>query len=98
MAGPGPTDKVRVPRHVVYREFSAETVVLNLDTGRYHGLDRTGGDMLETLHGAGSIGEAAQVLSERWGVERERLESDLLAFCGDLAARGLVEVDGGHRA
>lgn len=32
-----------VPDHVVYRAFVDETVVLNLDTGRYHGLNAVGG-------------------------------------------------------
>lgn len=32
--------QARVPRHVVYRDFVNETVVLNLETGTYHGLNR----------------------------------------------------------
>ena len=39
----------RLPDHVVYRTFVYETVVLNLQTGKYHGLNRTGGRMLELL-------------------------------------------------
>jgi hypothetical protein len=32
----------RLPSHVVMRAFVHETVVLNLATGRYHGLNTTG--------------------------------------------------------
>ena len=35
--------KLRVPDHVVYRSFPGETVALNLNTGRYHGLLHSGG-------------------------------------------------------
>ena len=29
----------RIPQHVVFRGFATETVVLNLETGKYHGLN-----------------------------------------------------------
>ena len=38
---------VRVPDHVVYRDFAEQTVALNLHTGRYHGLNETSAEMLE---------------------------------------------------
>jgi hypothetical protein len=38
---------LRLPQHVVHRSFVAETVVLNLQTGKYHGLNPVGGRMLE---------------------------------------------------
>ena len=41
--------KARVPENVVHRQFAAETVILNLDTGLYHGLNVTGGRMMEVL-------------------------------------------------
>ena len=30
--------RLRVPEHVVYRSFGEETVVVNLRSGKYHGL------------------------------------------------------------
>lgn len=89
------TARVRVPRNVVYRGFPTETVVLNLDTGRYHGVDRTGARMLEALDGSSSVAEAAERLSAEWDVSREQLEGDLRSFCSELVKRGLVTVDGG---
>ena len=61
---------VRVPDHVVHRSFVAETVVLNLQTGRYHGLNPTAGRMLEVLDDKGSVREAASVLAEEYGQPR----------------------------
>jgi hypothetical protein len=88
---------IKIPRHVVYREFAAETVVLNMETGRYHGLKGSGGRMLQALDGASSIAEAADALATDMDVPRGRLERDLRELCAGLAERGLVEVDaGGH--
>lgn len=101
MAGEGSTDdratltaRVRVPEHVVHRGFAAETVVLNLQTGKYHGLNPTAGRMLEVLESENSVGEAAARIASEYGQPTEQIENDLLALCADLAERDLIEIDG----
>ena len=83
---------VRIPNHVVYRSFVQETVVLNLETGRYHGLNRTAGAMLAALDAAGSIRGALQSLAESFPEAGAQLEDDLIKFCEDAQQRGLVEL------
>lgn len=89
------TARVRVPNNVVYRGFAHETVVLNLDTGLYHGLNPTGGRMLDTLVKVGSIGEAVDTLAEEYGVSPEEIRNDLWAFCESLVERGLIVIEPG---
>jgi hypothetical protein len=91
-------EMARTPEHVVYRPFVKETVVLNLQTGKYHGLNPTGGRMLEVLERSETIGAAARQLAEEYGGPLETLEADLCDFCRDLLERGLIELrapDGG---
>ena len=83
---------VRIPNHVVYRSFVQETVVLNLETGRYHGLNKTAGAMLSALEVAGSIRGALQSLAKTFPDAGERLEHDLLKFCENSQQRGLIEL------
>lgn len=83
---------VRIPNHVVYRSFVQETVVLNLETGRYHGLNRTAGAMLSALEAAGSVRGALQSLAHKFPDADERLEHDLLTFCENAKQRGLIEL------
>lgn len=83
---------VRLPDHVVYRGFVAETVVLNLQTGKYHGLNPVGGRMLEALQQASSVREAVVVIAAEYGQEEGAVEADVLSFCRDLLERGLIEV------
>ena len=87
-----PRAAVRLPRHVVYRTYVLETVVVNLERGVYHGLNPTAGRMLETLDRVGSVGEAASLLAEEFGLPRDEIERDLLALCTDLFERGLIEL------
>ena len=84
-------DAVRVPQHVVYRDFAAETVVLNLNTGIYHGLNPTAGRMLTLLDELGDIRATAARLSNEYRRPRAQMAEDLETFCRDLLARGLIE-------
>jgi hypothetical protein len=87
--------RVRMPEHVVYRDFGNETVILNLDSGMYHGLNQTAAVMVERLNGAGSVDEAVDALTAEFDQPRDVIEHDVLNLCGQLIARGLVETDGG---
>jgi Coenzyme PQQ synthesis protein D (PqqD) len=83
----------RVPAHVVYRSFVNETVVLNLETGQYHGLNPVGGRMLEALDREETVaGAFGRLIGEFGDVGSDELERDLCSFCTDLRARGLIEV------
>jgi hypothetical protein len=84
----------RVPAHVVFRSFPHETVVLNLDTGKYHGLNPTAGRMLELLEKSETVDAAAALLAEEYGQDLETIRRDLYELCIDLIERGLLEVIG----
>jgi hypothetical protein len=83
---------VRIPPHVVSRAFATETVVLNLETGKYHGLNPSGARMLETATASPSIREAARELAGVYGRDDDEMQLDLIAFLTDLQERGLVEI------
>ena len=83
--------RVRVPEHVVYRDFADETVILNLESGMYHGLNPTAARMLEELRRAASVAAAVDVLTPELGQPREVIEADLLGFARSLEERGLIE-------
>jgi Coenzyme PQQ synthesis protein D (PqqD) len=88
------TSKIKVPQHVVYRSFPSETVVLNLETGKYHGLNATAGRMLEALEQAACVRDAAAALAESYDQPQSVIEQDLCELCQALLERGLVEADG----
>lgn len=87
---------IQVPEHVVVRELGGQTVVLNLRTGQYHGLNQTAGALLESLRAGGSVQSAASEVAERFSALPELVQRDLVQLCGELHQRGLIEiVDGG---
>jgi hypothetical protein len=82
----------RIPRHVVYRAYAHETVVVNLERGVYHGLNPTAGRMLEALERSPTAREAAAKLADELGQPAELVAVDLASLCSDLLARGLIEL------
>ena len=87
-------EHVGIPEHVVRREIGDETVILNLRTGRYHGLDAVGGRMLTLLGEGMALGDVARTVAEEYGEAPERVRGDLDELCHKLAERGLVVRDG----
>ena len=85
--------RVRVPPHVVYRDFSDETVILNLDSGMYHGLNQTAATMLERLESSASVSEAIDGLAAEFEQPRDVIERDVIALCRSLEDRGLIARD-----
>jgi len=87
------TDAVTVPQNVVFRQFPAETVVLNLQTGKYHGLNPTAGRMLEALAEASSIGDAVETIAAEYDRSPAGVERDVQDLCRALHERGLIETE-----
>lgn len=93
-AAPNPnlsTPRFAVPQHVASRAFPTEMVLLNLNTGRYHGLNPTGGRMFEVLDERGDFEDAAATLSHEFDQPLEAVRDDLRELCASLVERGLLE-------
>ena len=79
--------------NVVRRAFDAETLMLNLGTGTYHGLDATGARTLELLAETGvDVRLAIDRLAREHGLTANDIADDLVDFLGQLADRGLLEL------
>jgi hypothetical protein len=81
-----------VPNHIVHRSFPQETVVLNLTSGTYHGLNHTGGRMLAALEQHGHVATVAIELAAEFEAPLGELQADLCLFCDDLLKRGIIEL------
>jgi hypothetical protein len=91
-AGDPAHTRVRIPHHVVYRSYVAETVVLNLETGEYLGLGQTVGRLLEALEGSRTVADAAKRVADECGRPADQVERMCLELCARLAERGLVQI------
>jgi hypothetical protein len=82
-----------VPKHVLVRHLDGESVLLNLETERYFGLDSTGTRMWEHLAASSSIEDAYKKLLEEFEVEPGLLRANLSELLSNLLQNGLLNVE-----
>jgi coenzyme PQQ synthesis protein D (PqqD) len=85
-------ERASVPSHVLVRFLEGESVLLNLETERYFGLDGTGTRMWKAVTAATDISVAYQELLDEFDVDPELLRSNLTDLLGRLVENGLLEV------
>jgi hypothetical protein len=85
-------DRAEVLPHVLVRFLDKESVLLNLETERYFGLDETGTRMWQVVTSAPNIDTAYQELQNEFDVESELLRLHLTELLGLLVKNGLLQI------
>ncbi|HLM24891.1 MAG TPA: PqqD family protein [Pyrinomonadaceae bacterium] len=84
------TDRVRVPDDVLISNLQEESVILNLDSERYYGLDNVGTRFVSVLNTSDSVEAAYEVLRDEYDVDAQSLRRDLLELVEDLVKQGIL--------
>ena len=87
-------ERLILPEDVLISNVEGESVLLNLNSERYFGLDEVGTRMLSVLTTSNSIQTAYEVLLEEYEVENETLHRDSAELVERLVDQGLLEVAG----
>jgi hypothetical protein len=85
-------ERVAAPAHVLVRFLDQESVLLNLETEQYFGLDETGTRMWQLVTTSPNIDTAYQGLLEEYDVQPELLRENLTELLGHLVEHGLLQV------
>lgn len=84
--------KVTPSDDVLVQEVGGESVLLDLDSERYFGLDPVGTRIWALLADHDSLQPIADAIHAEFDADPERIQQDLLALVGELAEAGLVKV------
>ena len=82
--------KLTVPPHVISRLVEDETVLLDLESGMYFGLDGVGKRIWESIGEGFTLGETIAVIVSEYEVEEDQARADVIGFASDLVERGLL--------
>lgn len=85
-----PTDQFAVHPSVLSRELSGETVLLNLESGIYYGLDPVGTRIWQLLMQGRTIADICVTMFDEYDVPSDVLRGDVLRLVGELRERGIV--------
>jgi hypothetical protein len=86
--------KYVIPESVVIQKVADEMVVLDLESGRYFGLNPAGARMFELLKTHGDPEAVARLLAEEYDAAAEQIARDLAGLVDQLEERGLVRRSG----
>jgi hypothetical protein len=82
----------------VSSELAGEAVILNLETGKYYGLNPIGAQIWTLLQETKSLGEIRDTIIAEYDVEPEQCESDILDLLQNLSEHNLIRIPNGQDA
>jgi hypothetical protein len=77
---------------VISQELSGETVILDLESECYFGLDTVGTRIWQLIQQGDSVLSIYNTLLDEYEVEAAQLQADLEALLTDACARGLIRL------
>ena len=84
--------KVTLSDQVMFRDLGGEMVLLNIETGKYYGLDEVGARMWALLEEHGVLQAAFDAMLDEYDVSEEQLQADLIRLVDKLADHQLVMI------
>jgi len=85
--------RISVADQVFVERVDGETVLLELASGRYFGLDPVASRLLELLVQLGTTEAVAEAALEEYDVSREQLSQDIEALVHQLVEHKLIVVE-----
>jgi hypothetical protein len=84
------SDSVSFPPQVMARQVGDESVILNLETGIYFGLDRVGANIWQLMAEGKTLAGICDAMQAEYEVDREVLEEDVVRLAQELFNQGLI--------
>jgi hypothetical protein len=85
-----PDTRLSIPAQVMSRLVGEETVLLDLQSGMYFGLDGVGKRIWESIGKGLTLGETSEVIMSEFEVDEATAQSDVFEFVSELVERGLL--------
>jgi Coenzyme PQQ synthesis protein D (PqqD) len=87
------TDKPTIPAQVMARQLGDETVILDLVSGTYFGLDPVGARIWQLISEEMALGEICEKMLEEYEVTGEALAQDVIDLADKLLEKKLIIID-----
>lgn len=81
----------RSPNHVA-TDMSGETVVLDMTSGMYYGMDAVAGLIWSAIAEPKTLQEIREAVLAEYEIDPETCDRDMIGFLGALESAGLIEI------
>jgi hypothetical protein len=86
------TQTITISKEALSQEVNGETVILDLNSESYFGLDEVGTRIWQLLQENGDVQQTFDVMLDEFDVDAERLHQDLNELVDKLKEAGLVSL------
>lgn len=86
------SDTVTIPAQVMARVVGDETVILDLASGTYYGLDTVGARIWQLMAEGQTLVQVCEAMLAEYEVTREDIERDVAALAQTLLEKNLVSI------
>ncbi|MBT5875715.1 MAG: PqqD family protein [Candidatus Latescibacteria bacterium] len=69
-----------------------EKIILDMKSGEYFGMNPVGADIWDYIQQPRKLDEIVAILMDKYGIDQERCETDVLALLAELSDVGLIEI------
>lgn len=88
-----PETRLRRSAELLSADIDGETVIMSVETGRYHSLDMIGGDIWSRLEQQTTAATLAESLARDYDAPRDTIERDILALLTVMSMQGLLIIE-----
>jgi hypothetical protein len=82
----------KIPSTVTAKPIGTETVILDLASGTYFGLDPVGARLWQLIEEGNSLAKVCDIMQEEYDVSRDLLERDAFVLVGELIDKKLISL------
>ena len=75
---------------VIVKNLAEESVILNLNSSSYYGLDSIGRFFWDTAMNTSNVSSALELITEKYDIDREVIKADFLSLLDQLKSAGLI--------
>jgi hypothetical protein len=86
-------ERIAIPPEVMAREVGGETVILDLASGSYFGLNAVGTRIWQLVAAGLDTGQIVDTLLREYDAQRTAVEQDLDKLLDELVQRGLIRIE-----
>ncbi len=86
------SNRFAIKPNVMARQVGEETVILDLASGTYFGLDPVGARLWQLMEAGKNLAEICEAMLDEYEVSRGDLERDTINLVEDLMARDLISL------
>jgi hypothetical protein len=84
------SDRVAIPAQVMARQVGEETIILDLASGMYFGLDAIGTHIWQLMGEGRTLAEVCAAMRAEYEVSPEDIERDVISLADALFSRQLI--------